>query len=371
MQGDSLSQFLDQGGGAVLRLIMTTVVIGIVWLMAMSLVIWRRNERKRREREGLAPLPNIFAQLWGFIQQTTNPQTGQSRQSATMSPTTMSMQFAQTGGHIPLPDMNDLTGDLPEPDLDFLVGGFDVEPEAPPPLQSAVSQEDLHELVEEDDTYDNDAPMSASEYVGEMPVQSTESEYVPGSNEIPTDAVEVMRVWRDVSDGALIVQMADKVFQSVPEMQDSGKAKRFINIVSDLARVAQVGAQSAGLAPPNFETTSAVISQQGSWAEKKRPPIIASIPIADNPPTVDAIRANQNQEEKKPSGIADQIEELLQFRLMQTPIFQHRSIHVRPHFDGSIRIQVDDYFYENVDEIVDADVREFIQRVIREWEARQ
>ena len=52
MQGDSLSQFLDQGGGAVLRLILMTVIMGVIWLMAISLVIYRRNERKRREREG-------------------------------------------------------------------------------------------------------------------------------------------------------------------------------------------------------------------------------------------------------------------------------------------------------------------------------
>lgn len=368
MEGDSVSQFLNQGGGAVLRLIIMTIILGVMWLASMALVVWRRNERKRREREGQPPLPNIFTQIWSYIQQATAPQTGQSSQTATAS-----MQFAQTGGQVPLPDMEDLTDDLPEPDLDFLTGGLEVETETPPPSPS-VSREELHASVEEIETYDDQEEAEAidtPEYAGEMPTRSPDGEYVPGSNEIPTDAVEVMRVWRDVSDGALIVQMGDKVFQSVPEMQDLGKAKRFINVVSDLARMAQVGAQAAGLAPPNFETTSAIISEQGSWADKNRQPLPPSVPpVPETVPTNDTTRTNQ-QEEKKPNGIADQIEELLQFRLMQTPIFQQRSIHVRPHYDGSIRIQVDDYFYSTVDEVVDPDVREFIQRVIREWEARQ
>ncbi len=363
MEGDTLSQFLDQGGGAVVKLIIMTVGMGVLWLVAMSMVYWRRNERKRREREGLAPLPNIFTQLWNMLQQTTPPQTQSSGSSRTMS-----MQFAQTGGNIPLPDMDDLTSDLPEPDLDFLTGGLDIETEDSPEALS-VSREEFEDLLADTDEQE----LTPTEQpVGEMPKPSAEGDYVPGSNEIPSDAVEVMRVWRDMSDGALIVQMADKTFQTVPEMQDLGKAKRFISVVSDLARMAKVGAHAAGLAPPDFETSSAIISQQGSWADKNRQPLPTNMPVQDgsSPPATETTRANQ-PEEKKPTGIADQIEELLQFRLMQTPIFQHRSIHVRPHFDGSIRIQVDNYFYENVDEVVDADVREFIQRVIREWEARQ
>ena len=68
--------------------------------------------------------------------------------------------------------------------------------------------------------------------------------------------------------------------------------------------------------------------------------------------------------------MADEIEELLQYRLSMSSTLRHRSIHVRPSFGGGVRIVVDDTSYEMVDDVPDQEVREFLQDTIREWNAR-
>jgi hypothetical protein len=69
--------------------------------------------------------------------------------------------------------------------------------------------------------------------------------------------------------------------------------------------------------------------------------------------------------------MAEQIEELLQYRLMGSPDLRHRSILVRSSADGGVRIEVDGRFYDGVGDVEDAEVRAFIQSIIQEWEARQ
>ncbi|MBO9308514.1 MAG: hypothetical protein J7551_01890, partial [Chloroflexi bacterium] len=69
-------------------------------------------------------------------------------------------------------------------------------------------------------------------------------------------------------------------------------------------------------------------------------------------------------------SIAEQIEEFLQARLLASPQFSTRSIHVRPTPDHGVRIEVDGRFYDTVAEVIDPDVREFLMTIMREWEAR-
>ena len=90
-------------------------------------------------------------------------------------------------------------------------------------------------------------------------------------------------------------------------------------------------------------------------------------------PRPQAARAEEPGAEEGPAGLislADEIDELLQYRLAMHPSLAHRSIKVRPSFGGGVRIVVDDASYENVDEVPDAEVREFIQTTIQEWNAR-
>ncbi|GIK65991.1 MAG: hypothetical protein BroJett018_37850 [Chloroflexota bacterium] len=370
MQGDSsFNDFLTQG--PIIRLAVTTCFFGLLWLSAVFLVNRRSAERRRRKREGLPPLPNAFTQLTSTLRRVSQ------NSAIRMQPQTAN---ASTGyvSKVPLPDLNMLTSDLPEPDFDNFVAMVDQIQQAPPAVTpkptSSFAASDTHEGEFEEIKMTNQS--SGNEFVGNDPRRSTSTIYIAGSNEIPADAVEVMRVWRDVSDGSLIIQMNGKVFQTVGEMQDRGLAKRFISLVRDLAQMARVGAQAVGLPVPNFDSSASVVSEQGAWAAPKTP---INVPASTSPRTGQdystmeppLIVTGLDQAPPANNTIAGQIEELLQYRLMQNSMFQHRSIHVRANPDNTIRIEADGRTYQHVDEVVDVDVREFIQSVIREWEARQ
>jgi hypothetical protein len=77
------------------------------------------------------------------------------------------------------------------------------------------------------------------------------------------------------------------------------------------------------------------------------------------------------QPTEPPSGIADAVEEFLQVRLSTSPQFAARSIHIRPSHDHGVNIEVDGHYYNAIDEVIDADVRDFLFALMKEWEARQ
>lgn len=369
MQGDSsLNEFITQG--PIVRLAITTCFFGLLWLSAVFMVNRRSAERRRRKQEGLPPLPNAFTQLTNALRRISQSST------AAMQAQTANVSAGKSS-KVPLPDLNMLTSDLPEPDFEHFVALVDQiqqTPSAPKPTSSFAAP-DTQEGEFEEIKMTNQS--SGSEFVGNDPRRSTTTVYIEGSNEIPADAVEVMRVWRDVSDGSLIIQMSGKVFQTVGEMQDRGLAKRFISLVRDLTQMARVGAQAVGLPIPNFDSTASVVSEQGAWAAAPKAPVKLPAPtgprISQDYSTMEPPLVVMGLDQAPPANntIAGQIEELLQYRLMQNPIFQHRSIHVRANPDNTIRIEADGHTYLHVDEVVDVDVREFIQSVIREWEARQ
>ncbi len=79
----------------------------------------------------------------------------------------------------------------------------------------------------------------------------------------------------------------------------------------------------------------------------------------------------QAADEKPSLTIADQIEALLQARLVNLPSYSRRTIHVRPSVSGGVKIEVDGQYYDGVGDVTDPDVRELLMDVVREWESQQ
>jgi hypothetical protein len=69
--------------------------------------------------------------------------------------------------------------------------------------------------------------------------------------------------------------------------------------------------------------------------------------------------------------IPSAIEAYLQHKLRHTPEYAGREIHVRPAPGGGVRIQVDQTFFDAVDDVSDPEIRAFIQVAIQEWQDRQ
>jgi len=70
-------------------------------------------------------------------------------------------------------------------------------------------------------------------------------------------------------------------------------------------------------------------------------------------------------------NIAAAIESYLQHKLMQTPAYAGRNIHVRPASHGGVQIDVDGHIFESVGEVEEVAVREFLATTIAEWQSRQ
>jgi hypothetical protein len=182
---------------------------------------------------------------------------------------------------------------------------------------------------------------------------------MPEANQ-PEDSVEVLRVYRDIGDGSLIVVMGGKTYRTADEVSGSEAARRLTAVVRELA--ALVG--EASTPRPRIQPLS-------SAALSATPPGgIPGIPKRQEH-DAEANRARRKREEAEPAGIADAVEEFLQFKLLTAPHLSARSVHIRPAPDGGVRIEVDGHYYDAIGDVVDADVREFLFGVMREWEARQ
>jgi hypothetical protein len=182
--------------------------------------------------------------------------------------------------------------------------------------------------------------------------------------QLPEDAIEVLRVYRDLSDGRLIVQIGDRYFRHSGDVRQPELLRRIATIIRDMM-VQFVGSQSglsasaSGAAPlPTAETSAA-----------------GPLPIE---PPAEVLKGGfrklagsvvQSASQGTP-GIATAIEDFLQYKLINTPQLSTRSIHIRTTPDHGVRIEVDGHYYDAISDIVDADVREFLAVTMREWEAR-
>ncbi len=236
-----------------------------------------------------------------------------------------------------------------------------------------------------------------------------------------TEAVEVLRVWRDVADGSLLIQIGSERYRTLEEIRAAGQSRRFIATLREMALIAKDAGPEDGrseAAPRPIRQTAPATPTPAPAAQTPPPippaaapveppptPIAAEPPAPSTPPTDTARpaedarpypsrkssvedmepigsffdnvrRAVRDRGKEKAAGpatvsIPDQIEAYLQYRLALTPPFLGRSIHVREAPGGGVRIEVDGRFYEAVSDIEDTTVRDFVRTAIQEWEDRQ
>ncbi len=256
-----------------------------------------------------------------------------------------------------------------------------------------------------------------------QPTASTRPTAPPITGALPTpdssltEAVEVLRVWRDVADGSLLIQIGSERYRTLEEIRAAGQSRRFIATLREMALIAKDAGPEDGrgeAAPKPPRQTAPAAAPVPTPAIQTPPPAAAPVelpsqppPIAAEPPAPPPVaqpledshpstlrrssveemepigsffdnvrRAVRDRGKEKSAGpvavsIPDQIEAYLQYRLALTPPFLGRSIHVREAPGGGVRIEVDGKFYEAVSDIEDTNVRDFVRTAIQEWEDKQ
>jgi hypothetical protein len=251
--------------------------------------------------------------------------------------------------------------------------------------------------VESDDLEEARSP---AEFVPDEPVQpatppsSVSPQPVPAGKQriqLNTGAIieadEVVSILRDPRDGRLIVEYEHTGYRTLidtPEIK-----QHFVQVMRELSEVVTGPDEN----PPE-ETPGDQPSAVEAPPVRETPP---SPPTSAPPPPVTPdgampgdlpkfnIEESLNLEETgrlfkkaryEPApvpeiNIAASIEAYLQHKLRHAPEFSGREIHVRSAPDGGVNIQVDNTLYETVDEVADAQVRDFLAVTIQEWQDRQ
>jgi hypothetical protein len=353
VESSDMSDFFSQISG----LVILTCAIGVLWLLLVVLVAQRAGERRRRAAKGLPPLPGIHETVYKWIVRRLNPEsqgeTSGEAPPADRAPVIQRIPSKQPPTAAPLPDLGMLTGDLGAPE--------------PEPMSESELAEMFPEPEPEDIYPAEDEPVPAD--TGAVPGEEPLPEPVPrpGVGEAaaagePADSVELLRVWRDLSTGSLVLEIGGQRFESLRDLRSADLERRFLNVVRDLDAVAR----------PARKITSDRAAAQAPGADDLTPPPSMSPGSMLRQMTRVAMGHTPTPAEELPAlNIADEIETLLQFRLDNLPSFSDRSIHVRPSIEGGVRIEVDGTFYDGIDEVEDDDVRDLLIDVVQEWESQK
>ena len=293
------------------------------------------------------------------------------------------------------------TSDLPP--LDMLLGALDEDPEPEPEPIIPDAPPEVVQLRKMEK--------------GVQHVQLNSGQIAP--------AQEVITILRDEDDGKLIIQVGDTAYRT---LSDSPQIKTmFTQVMKELAgtitkpdttpptRKRYVVGQPEPAKPapqpqratkpqpkpapqPVADKSDDVASIRDllvSEAETDTTPATQSqVPSTPPPPTPDgtmpgdlpSFKLDDNPLKSEKKGrfgtkteaepvpeldLAAAIETYLQYKLQHTPDYAGRNIHIHGTPSGAIRIQVDDNYYDFVDEVADTNVRAFLQTTIAEWQDRQ
>ncbi len=341
---------------------LTPIILGVLYVGLTAIIIRRAAARRRRERQAAAPLQmpdkprRVNLPLGDFLR-------GQ-LPDRPMEPARWT---------IPAELRN-----LPEPDLDLLTSPIDIEGSD---AADDSAQAETADVTPADENGQNwvAAVVPEQEAMSAMTPNHVEYDNPTEPEDVPIgDAVEVMSVWRDLSDGRLIIQMGNQRYRTLSEIPNADLARRFVAIVRELwAMVNSTAARStgaqfapgesaAGVPPPDTPTGSmkARMGLLTADQEQPKPHMLRQVTrsMAGQKPVIPP--------PEPPPGIAGSVEDFLQFKLSSTPQFATRSVHIRPAHDQGVRIEVDGHYYDAIDDVVDPDVREFLFAMMREWEAR-
>ncbi len=207
--------------------------------------------------------------------------------------------------------------------------------------------------------------------------------------EVVTDLRPVMRLLRD-QEGRLVVEVEGQRYRHLTEIRDGGVGRQVVAIIQDLIAFAgpavavRPGAQQVasrtptpggsaeppaageGTAPADPEAAAAFLrelARQGSPPPKRSRPLLSMDPVP--------FRRQDMRLWERPGirlNLAEEIEAILQRRLLAEPALQDRQVHVTQAPDGTLRIQVDTAFYASPTEVPDPLIRRVLQEAIREWE---
>jgi hypothetical protein len=348
-----LMDFFSQPG--IVSLCLMTVGSAVALMVMVWWMAHRRSVRRLQEQGYLPPKPETKSRQPGIWQSIVNFFTETSEEAS-----------------------EELSKEPPmeQPPIEMLQGDDEEPSEPAAPAQEQAPREGEPAAAERP-AEDASAPTGAIAPADET--QEPEAEAPPPTPEppspveppaappeaAPSDAIEVLRIWRDLADGSLIIDFGGQRYRHLADVHDADLHRRFVALVRALSHMTSAAPAQPTQAPAPAAGLKERIKATGHEEEEEKPPHM----LRQLGRLVTGQRPTPPPPE--PAGIADQIEDFLQYKLQLSEKFASRSIHIRPGPSGGVTIEVDGHFYAGVGDVVEPDVREFLQVTIQEWEARQ
>jgi len=194
------------------------------------------------------------------------------------------------------------------------------------------------------------------------------------------DLVEVLRVYRDQSNGDLNVEVAGQLFKRATDLDNRWRAA-IARVLQDLSvwmggasinqRVASLSQSGAVPAIPAPDQQSAVPAAAATTAVAATTVASEAKPVSAN--IVDFMAAPVNPEKAKQlveaKSIAIQIDEIIREKQPQSPV-RDRYIRILELPIRGVVVYVDSKEYQGVGDVEDPQVKAFLKECVTEWESR-
>lgn len=192
---------------------------------------------------------------------------------------------------------------------------------------------------------------------------------------------EVLRVLRDNLSGRLMLELAGKRYASLDEVSEGEVRQALTTTLHDLDVFAGGGA-TGGVATVGGATGLPAIESRAAPGVAARQAPAAPAPAAPAeyrplpPPSMNpfkemaVLREIAKNPPPPPKSITEQIDDVLQERLIGTPLI-HRGLHVKPGPRGDAIFEADGQNYSSVDQLPDVEVRDVIRAAVAEWESKR
>ena len=188
--------------------------------------------------------------------------------------------------------------------------------------------------------------------------------------------IEVMRVIRIPPRGQLVVQVGEKRYERITEIQNEAFGRLLLAAVGELVVFANGydTLVAAGVAPPLSTKSSNKSEPYAESLDERQAAFLESLEqqrdmelMSASPEA--AAKMPSPVEELEPVSIVDQINPLILKQVSADPELQGRSVFLENEPSGGVRIKVDGKLYERPEDIEDARVRKAIAAALKEWDA--
>jgi hypothetical protein len=199
------------------------------------------------------------------------------------------------------------------------------------------------------------------------------------------DALEVFRVLRVGSLGELVVEVEGRRYRKITQIRDGTTGRRVLLAIQELDdfvgphgqkplpelhRLPPTSIAAAAPAPVSDPDLAFLGTLDSSISEGASTEQRVDLVGYWRKGLGSALRRGPAEQSAGPKSFIDEIEEMLQMRLVSRPDLAARGIHFRSTAVGELRIEVDNRLYERIDAIPEPAIIVLLKETIQAWEKR-